>query len=32
TGDEREVKLIPFVGSRQVYGFNNKIDGQLDTQ
>ncbi len=31
-GDEREVKLIPFVGSRQVYGFNNKIDGQLDTQ
>ena len=31
-GDEREVVLVPFVGSRQVYGFNSKIDGQLDTQ
>lgn len=29
-GDEREVVLVPFVGSRQVYGFNSKIDGQLD--
>ena len=31
-GDEREVVLVPFVGSRQVYGFNSKIDGQLDAQ
>lgn len=29
-GDEREVDLVPFVGSRQVYGFNGKINGQLD--
>lgn len=29
-GDEREVNLVPFVGSRQVYGFNGKINGQLD--
>ena len=31
-GDEREVVLVPFVGSRQVYGFNSKIDGQLEAQ
>ena len=29
-GDEREVQLVPFVGSREVYGFNNKINGELD--
>src|SRR5919199_6711091 len=29
-GDEREVKLVPFTGSRQVYGFNGRINGQLD--
>jgi urease subunit beta len=29
-GDEREVQLVPFVGSRQVYGFNGKINGELD--
>lgn len=29
-GDEREVVLVPFVGSRQVYGFNGRINGQLD--
>ncbi|MDB9515248.1 urease subunit beta [Kamptonema animale CS-326] len=29
-GDEREVNLLPFAGSRQVYGFNGKINGQLD--
>ena len=29
-GDEREVNLVPFAGSRQVYGFNGKINGQLD--
>jgi urease subunit beta len=28
-GDEREVQLVPFVGSRQVYGFNGKVNGQL---
>lgn len=29
-GDEREVTLVPFAGSRQVYGFNGRINGQLD--
>ena len=28
-GDEREVTLIPLTGSRQVYGFNAKINGTL---
>jgi urease subunit beta len=29
-GDEREVTLVPFVGSRQVYGLNGLINGALD--
>jgi urease subunit beta len=29
-GDEREVSLVPLAGSRQVYGFNSRINGQLD--
>ena len=29
-GDEREVQLVPFVGTRQVYGFNGKVNGDLD--
>ncbi|GET39151.1 urease subunit beta [Microseira wollei] len=29
-GDERSVQLVPFAGSRQVYGFNGKINGRLD--
>ncbi|MCF2147409.1 urease subunit beta [Desmonostoc muscorum LEGE 12446] len=28
-GDEKEVTLVPLVGSRQVYGFNGKINGNL---
>ena len=28
-GDERQVTLVPLAGSRQVYGFNGKINGQL---
>jgi urease subunit beta len=28
-GDEKEVTLIPLAGSRQVYGFNAIINGQL---
>ncbi|MEH2007977.1 urease subunit beta [Nostoc sp.] len=28
-GDEKEVTLVPLVGSRQVYGFNAKINGNL---
>ena len=29
-GDEREVQLVPFVGTRQVCGFNGKVNGELD--
>jgi urease subunit beta len=29
-GDEREVTLINLVGSRQIYGFNAKVEGYLD--
>lgn len=29
-GDEREVTLVPLVGSRQVYGFNGRVNGALD--
>jgi urease subunit beta len=28
-GDEKEVTLVPLVGSRQVYGFNAKVNGKL---
>ncbi|OKH38877.1 urease subunit beta [Nostoc calcicola FACHB-389] len=28
-GDEKEVTLVPLVGTRQVYGFNGKINGSL---
>jgi urease subunit beta len=26
-GDEREVALVPYLGRRAVYGFNNLVDG-----
>ncbi|HEY9653909.1 MAG TPA: urease subunit beta [Crinalium sp.] len=29
-GDEKEVTLVTLAGSREVYGLNNKIDGQLE--
>lgn len=29
-GDERAVTLVPFMGTRQVYGFNGRINGQLE--
>ncbi len=31
-GDEREVVLVPLAGSREVYGFNGKINGSLEEQ
>jgi len=31
-GDEREVKLVPLAGSRQVFGFNGRINGRLEEQ
>ena len=30
-GDEREVTLVPFTGTRQVYGFNGQINGRLES-
>ncbi len=30
-GDEREVTLLPFVGRREVYGFNTIINGKLSS-
>ena len=29
-GQSREVELVDYAGSRQVYGFNGKIMGQLE--
>ncbi|MEG3849021.1 urease subunit beta [Microcoleus sp. herbarium19] len=29
-GDEKQVQLVPFVGSREVYGFNGRVNGMLD--
>ena len=29
-GQTREVTLIPYAGSRTVYGFNAKVDGRLE--
>jgi urease subunit beta len=28
-GDEKEVSLVPLVGSRRVYGFNGRVNGEL---
>jgi urease subunit beta len=29
-GDEKEVTLVPLVGSREVYGFNGLVNGSLE--
>jgi urease subunit beta len=29
-GDEKEVELVNFAGSREIYGFNGLINGKLD--
>lgn len=29
-GDEKQVELVNFVGSRQIYGFNGLINGKLN--
>lgn len=31
-GDEKEIELIRFAGERRVYGFNNKVDGYLESE
>lgn len=28
--DAKEVELVPFAGAREIYGFNNRINGALD--
>lgn len=28
-GDDREVELVAFAGSREIYGFTNAIDGAI---
>ncbi|MBE9054071.1 urease subunit beta [Nostocales cyanobacterium LEGE 11386] len=28
-GDDKEVTLVPLVGSREVYGFNGKVNGKI---
>ncbi|HEY2815973.1 MAG TPA: urease subunit beta [Casimicrobiaceae bacterium] len=30
-GDERTVNLVPFGGRRRVYGFNNLVDGAMES-
>lgn len=29
-GDEKEVELVPFLGTREIYGFNGKVNGSAD--
>ncbi|GEN33563.1 urease subunit beta [Aneurinibacillus danicus] len=29
-GDVKEIEVVPFSGLRQVYGLNNKTNGELD--
>ncbi|HYT97112.1 MAG TPA: urease subunit beta [Casimicrobiaceae bacterium] len=31
-GDERTVRIVPFGGARHVYGFNNLLDGAIDSK
>lgn len=28
-GDEKEIELVALAGSREIYGFNNLVDGKL---
>jgi urease subunit beta len=31
-GDEKSITLVPYVGTREVYGFNALIEGKLDSK
>ncbi len=31
-GDEREVELVAYAGSREVYGFNARVEGPLENK
>jgi urease subunit beta len=30
-GDEKQITLVPYAGTREVYGFNAQIEGALET-
>ncbi|MBS4213181.1 MULTISPECIES: urease subunit beta [Neobacillus] len=30
-GDEKEVELVCFAGEQKVFGFNNKVDGSVES-
>lgn len=29
-GDEKKIELVPFGGTREIYGFNGKVNGKVD--
>ena len=29
-GDEKDVNLVPYVGTREIYGFNALVEGKLE--
>jgi urease subunit beta len=31
-GDEKQITLVPYAGTREVYGFNAKVEGKLDAK
>jgi urease subunit beta len=31
-GDEKQITLVPYAGTREVYGFNAKVEGRLDVE
>jgi urease subunit beta len=31
-GDEKSITLVPYVGTREVYGFNALVEGKLDSK
>ena len=31
-GDEREVELVAYAGTREIYGFNAKVNGPLEAK
>ncbi len=31
-GDEKQVTLVPYAGTREVYGFNAQVEGKLDAK
>ncbi len=29
-GDEKDINLVPYVGTREIYGFNALVEGKLE--